>query len=73
MCDLASLNLCDAASVQTYGSEDWRPWTVSSSGVTNLDIAGVVMCNVLYSPINDRMCLTFVISSSFVFNKELLL
>ena len=73
MCDLASLNRCKAVCVQVNGSDDWSPWTVSSNGVTNLDIAGVAMCNVLYNPMNEGICLTFVMCSSFVFSSELLL
>ena len=37
-----------------------------------LDMAGVAMWSVLYRPMNNRMCFTLVMCSSFVFNRELL-
>ena len=37
----------------------------------NLDMAGVAMWSVLYKPMKDLMCLTFVIWSSLVLIREL--
>ena len=54
-----------------YGSDDIFPVIVSSRGVMSLVRAGVAKCKVLYCPMKLLMCLTFVMSLSFVLIREL--